>query len=168
MENELQQKTKEAPCIIYFHEGYSPYLAFSLWQATQSNPEARVILLGDESNRISGIHYEHHLLSDYSIRLGEFRKIYQHFHPGNLEDERRCIERWLFLAEFVRRQGLKNFIFLDSDTLLFENFLVPPRNGQGLMPQERRFFGASVSLRKTSWLKTLPHGLLISTRTLKS
>jgi len=118
---------KSGPCIIYFHEGYSPYLAFSLWQATQSNPEARVILLGDESNRIAGIHYEHYLLSDFSTRLNEFRKIYQHFHPGNLEDERRCIERWLFLAEFVKCQGINNFIFLDSDTLLFENFLVPPK-----------------------------------------
>ena len=126
MGSEPQQNTKEVPCIIYFHEGFSPYLPFTLWQAKKSNPEARIILLGDERNRISGIQYEHHLISGYSTKAQEFRKIYQHFHPGNLEDERRCIERWLILADFLRQQNTRDFLFLDSDTLLFENFLSTP------------------------------------------
>jgi len=117
-------ESRKAPCIIYFHEGFSPYLPFALSQAARSNPSARIILLGNEQNKIKGISYEHHMLSDYSSRHQEFVNSYRHFHPGCLEDERRCIERWIFLAEFVQKHRIEEFLFLDSDTLLFEDVRV--------------------------------------------
>jgi hypothetical protein len=117
-------ESRKAPCIIYFHEGFSPYLPFALSQAARSNPSARIILLGNEQNKIKGISYEHHMLSDYSSRHQEFVDSYRHFHPGCLEDERRCIERWIFLAEFVQKHRIEEFLFLDSDTLLFEDVRV--------------------------------------------
>ena len=119
MENESEQNTKKAPCIIYFHEGFSPYLPFALRQAGISNPDARIILLGDYQNRIQGIQYEHHLLLDYNGRHQEFLECYRHFHPGHLGDERRCIERWVYLSEFLKKQKIEEFLFLDSDMLLF-------------------------------------------------
>lgn len=111
----------DRPAIIFFHQGFTPYLAFSLAQALRSQPGSRVILLGDESNRIRGLPYEHHRLAPDSASVREFRKRYLHFHPGNLEDERRCIERWFHLADFVERERLTEFLFLDSDVLLFED-----------------------------------------------
>ena len=121
MENDPQQSTEKVPCIIYFHEGFSPYLPFALRQATQSNPRAQVILLGDKNNRIPGIQYEHHLLSDYEGRHREFLDCYRHFHAGHLGDERRCIERWVYLSEFLKKQKIEEFLFLDSDMLLFSD-----------------------------------------------
>ena len=121
MESEPQQNTKEAPCIIYFHEGFSPYLPFALRQARRSNPSARIILLGDSQNRFQEIQYEHHLLSDYDGRHQEFSECYRHFHPGHLGDERRCIERWIYLSEFLKKQQIEEFLFLDSDMLLFSD-----------------------------------------------
>ena len=121
MGNNLQQSTKKAHCIIYFHEGFSPYLPFALSQARKSNPDARIILLGDSQNRIQGIQYEHHLLLDYNGRHQEFLDCYQHFHAGHLGDERRCIERWIYLSEFTKRNDIHEFIFLDSDALLFSD-----------------------------------------------
>ena len=50
-----------------------------------------------------------------------FLATYRHFHPGHLEDERRCIERWLILAEFLEEVSLPEFLFLDSDMLLFQD-----------------------------------------------
>ena len=44
---------------------------------------------------------------------------YRHFHPGHLGDERRCIERWVYLREFLKKQKIEEFLFLDSDMLLF-------------------------------------------------
>ena len=111
----------DSPAILFFHQGFTPYLAFSLQQAVRSQPGSRVILLGDRANRIGGLAYEHHVLPPPSGLVREFRERYRHFHPGNLEDERRCIERWFYLADFVRRQKLAEFLFLDSDMLLFEN-----------------------------------------------
>ena len=119
MGNDFQRKAPPPSCIIYFHEGFSPYLPFALWQARMSNPDARIILLGDGQNRIEGIQYEHHLLSDYESRHQEFLDHYRHFHPGHLGDERRCIERWVYLSEFLKKQKIEEFLFLDSDMLLF-------------------------------------------------
>ena len=121
MGNNSRQNAKKALCIIYFHEGFSPYLPFALRQARISNPDARVILLGDGQNRIHGIEYEHHLLSDYEGRHREFLDCYRHFHLGHLGDERRCIERWIYLSEFVQKNNIHEFIFLDSDALLFSD-----------------------------------------------
>ena len=121
MGNKSRQNAKKAPCIIYFHEGFSPYLPFALRQARISNPDARIILLGDSENRIEGIPYEHHLLSDFKSRHQEFLKCYRHFHPGHHGDERRCIERWIYLSEFLKKQQIEEFLFLDSDMLLFSD-----------------------------------------------
>jgi hypothetical protein len=121
MGNNPQQNAKKALCIIYFHEGFSPYLPFALRQARISNPDARIILLGDYQNRIQGIQYEHYLLSDYEGRHQEFLNCYRHFHPGDLGDERRCIERWVYLSEFLKKQQIEEFLFLDSDMLLFSD-----------------------------------------------
>lgn len=121
MESERQLDSRNVPCIIYFHEGFSPYLPFALSQAARSNPHARIILLGNPQNKMEGISYEHHMISDYSNRHQKFVDSYRHFHPGCLEDERRCIERWIFLAEFVQRHRIEEFLFLDSGTLLFED-----------------------------------------------
>jgi hypothetical protein len=107
--------------IVFFHQGFSPYLPFALHQARVSNPDARIVLLGDEGNRMRGLDYEHRPVPPTSARRSEFAKIYRHFHPGNLEDERRCIERWLALADFLERETLSEFLFLDSDMLLFQD-----------------------------------------------
>ena len=121
MGNDPQGSARASPCIIYFHEGFSPYLPFTLWQACKSNPDARIILLGDSENRIQGIPYEHHLLSDFKSRHQEFLESYRHFHPGHLGDERRCIQRWVYLSEFLKEQKIEQFLFLDSDMLLFRD-----------------------------------------------
>jgi hypothetical protein len=121
MGNDPQGSARASPCIIYFHEGFSPYLPFTLWQACKSNPDARIILLGDSENQIQGIPYEHHLLSDFKSRHQEFLESYRHFHPGHLGDERRCIERWIYLSEFLEKQQIEEFLFLDSDMLLFSD-----------------------------------------------
>jgi hypothetical protein len=68
-----------------------------------------------------GIQDEHHLLSDYDGRHQEFLECYCHFHLGHLGDERRCIERWIYLSEFLKKQKIEEFLFLDSDMLLFSD-----------------------------------------------
>jgi len=88
---------------------------------------------------MEGMDYEHHLDPGPSIRRNEFLSMYQHFHPGNLEDERRCIERWIRLADFLKTQDLREFLFLDSDMLLFEDVKL-------LLPQWRGYDAAGAPL----------------------
>jgi hypothetical protein len=101
--------------IIFFHEGFSPYLPFALAQARKTNPYARLVLLGDSSNRVSGVEYEHQDCSQNSPRRQRFRRAYVHLNNSDLEDERRCIERWLILADFLQKEDHGAFWFLDSD-----------------------------------------------------
>ena len=129
----------ERVVLLFFHEGFSPYLPFVIWQARKSNPSARILLLGDRRNQMEGMDYEHHLDPGPSTRRKEFLSMYQHFHPGNLEDERRCIERWIRLADFLKTQDLREFLFLDSDMLFFEDVKL-------LLPQWRGYDAAGAPL----------------------
>ena len=53
--------------LIFTHKGSSAYLWYCLEQAKKTNPEARIILLGDEANKPYDSSIEHYLISDYLI-----------------------------------------------------------------------------------------------------
>lgn len=108
-------ESNSGPIILYFHQGFSPYLPFALEQARISNPRARLVLLGDRTNLIRGIDYEHHCCPEDSDRRRRFHRAFVHLNTSNLEDERRCIERWLCLADFLETVPPGPFWFLDSD-----------------------------------------------------
>jgi len=148
MGNDRQGDTKAPPCIIYFHEGFSPYLPFALKQARLSNSDARIILLGDIQNRIQGIQYEHHLLSDYEGRHQEFLDCYRHFHPGHLGDERRCIERWVYLSEFIKKHKIGSFYFWIVTCFCLAISVKYYPGAEDMMQQGPQCFGLFVFFKK--------------------
>ena len=110
----------KAPLIIY-HTSFLPYLPFSLFQNTRTNPNRETILLGDRHNRVSGIPYTHIETEGYQEKNREFLPVYRHASPSHFGDERRCIERWFVLWDFLEKNKTKSFYFMDSDYLLFAN-----------------------------------------------
>ena len=118
--------------ILFFHQGFSPYLPFALAQARASNPRARVILLGDAANQIHGLGHEHQGCPENSPRRLRFHRAFVHLNTSNLEDERRCIERWLCLADFLEKEPAGPFWFLDSDAFVMADLesLTPILAGQ--------------------------------------
>ena len=104
--------------LIFFHRGFEPYVAFTLWQARQTNPRSPVYLLGDESNDLGGIGVNHVPFRDGAGAAGEFIDAYQHLSGHELACERLCFERWFHLHEFLQANGIKEFCFLDSDYCL--------------------------------------------------
>jgi len=79
-----------------------------------------VILLGDKANR----HYrglEHVPIRDFASSVPRLRDLYVHISSNTAEFEFLCLARWLVMAEYARRQGLREFLYLDSDVLLFES-----------------------------------------------
>jgi hypothetical protein len=107
--------------IIFFHKGYDPYIAFALWQARVTNPQSPIYLLGDESNDLSFLGISHVPFERYPGRRDEFIALYRHFSTHELEWERLCFERHFHLADFVKREGIGPFLYLDSDVLLMMN-----------------------------------------------
>lgn len=104
--------------IVFIHQGNSPYLAHSLAQALDSNPQSRTILLGDDANRgHAGV--EHHALRDYFSGAAEFAAVYTHYSTHPVGFELICFQRWFALNEFLKVQGLHQCVYLDSDVLLY-------------------------------------------------
>jgi len=116
------------PPLLIYHTSFLPYLPFALWQNSKAHPERQVILLGDRTNRCHGIDYAHQDVAEYQKQNKKFIQVYRHAVDAHFGDERRCIERWFVLDEFLKRAGLESFYFLDSDYLLLE----------GLEKQEQR------------------------------
>lgn len=117
--------------ILFSHFGYSSYLEYSLKCARKTNPEARLILLGDEHNAdvAKRNDWEHYLFRDYSskshTRFDQSFKHVQgkkHNHVKNDVDWLRYVfERWFFIDGFLRCEKIDRFWHFDSDTMILKN-----------------------------------------------
>jgi hypothetical protein len=107
--------------IIFFHQGFEPYLAFTLWQARKTNPRSPIYLLGDDSNDLTSLGVSHLRFGDFAREGREFVSVYRHLSGHELACERLCFERWFYLMTFLREAHLNEFCFLDSDYLLLKN-----------------------------------------------
>lgn len=121
------------PPLLVYHTTFLPYLPFALWQNSKTHPDRQVILLGDRTNRCDGIDYVHQNVAEYQHENEKFIRVYRHAANAHFGDERRCIERWFVLSDFLRKTGLESFYFLDSDYLLFEGL---EKQEQGGLPGE--------------------------------
>ncbi len=106
--------------IIFIHKGNSWYLPYALNQVKKSNPNANIILLGDESNNKYPF-IKHFLISDYSKTADSFALIYKHFSTTNYQHELFCIQRWFIWLEFMQAHNLNSAMFPDTDVLIFQD-----------------------------------------------
>jgi hypothetical protein len=112
------QEMREVP-ILFFQAGDAKHLPYTFWQAKHWAGSSPVILLGDKTNR----HYrglEHVPIRDFASSVPRLRDSYVHMSSNTAEFEFFCLARWLVIEEFARRQGLREFLYLDSDVLLYE------------------------------------------------
>jgi hypothetical protein len=119
--------------ILFCHYGNTEYLRYTLRCARLANPAARVILLGDDTNRRvaarSGI--EHRAFSDFDHgpELETFDRVYQlitgakhaNVKSSNSRDWVNFVfRRWFFVHNFLRREGLGAFWHFDTDTMILD------------------------------------------------
>ena len=109
------------PPIILIHRGDSFYLAHTIAQARSSNPESRLILLGDRSNSFY-LGVEHHRYEDYFDEAREFAKLftYEYFPNYQYPWILFCHQKYFALRDFVRAQGIDRFLLIDSDVMIYE------------------------------------------------
>jgi hypothetical protein len=116
--SEISERKNELP-VVFFQAGDAQHLPYTFWQARHWAGSSPVILLGDKANR----HYrglEHVPIRDFASTVPRLRDLYVHISPNNPEFEFFCLARWLVMGEFARRQGLREFLYLDSDVLIYE------------------------------------------------
>jgi hypothetical protein len=140
--------------IIYFHAGSikdptsAPrHLQVSIQQCKKFNEH--VILLGDDSN--SQLDVDHYNIDEHSEGVDEFRSLYKHMSTNPIGFELTCIERWIVLANFVKKMGFDKVVYLDSDIMTFcnyeerENIFDKDYVGMVCAPQR---FGPSIDSKK--------------------
>ena len=107
--------------ILFIHKNDSWYLPLALRQCVSSNPSARVVLLGDETNRkYEGI-VEHHYIKDYFCEAEKFEKVYIHYSTWPRDYELFCIQRWFIWLDFMRKQGIEEALLPDTDVLILQD-----------------------------------------------
>lgn len=109
------------PPVILIHRGNSFYLAHTIAQARSSNPESRLILLGDRSNSFY-LGVEHHRYEDHFEEAREFAKLftYEYFPTYQYPWILFCHQKYFALRDFVRAQGIDQFLLIDSDVMIYE------------------------------------------------
>lgn len=109
------------PSVVFVHRGNPFYLKYAVAQARETQPDARLYLLGDETNR--WIEPEcWHPLELYGGRATRFESRYVHLSPNDRQFELFCIQRWLYLAEFVERESVQGPVAcIDSDSLIYSS-----------------------------------------------
>jgi hypothetical protein len=108
--------------IILIHKGDSPYLAYAIAQAKSSNPDSRIILLGDKSNSyLLGV--EHFEYQKYFSEAKEFSELYKYEYSPNYQYEWQlfCHQRHFILKDFCQIHGINKFVYIDSDVMIYEN-----------------------------------------------
>jgi hypothetical protein len=114
--------------LIFIHYGNSDALFYAIWQAKKTNPDSRVILLGDHWNRHYGwlLGIEHHFIQDYKYEAKQALENYIHLSTNGEKFERFCIERWFTLYEFIAaHKELQPCVYLDSDVLIYDVLDLP-------------------------------------------
>lgn len=122
----------QAP-LLFIHYAPASYLTWTLRAARRTNPEKRIILLGDESNRAAtrGI-AEFFPFEEYAVgkKLAEFDRSFQIIQGKRHQfHKQRGIEfwlkfvfrRWFLIHEFLKIERIDSFWIFDSDTLLLSS-----------------------------------------------
>jgi len=119
--------------IIFIHYGNSDCLFYAVWQAKQTNPGSRIILLGDRQNVhlqwLLGI--EHYFIKAYEKEAKQALEHYIHLSTNGEEFERFCLERWFVLHSFLSSNtDLQPCVYLDSDILVYDSLDLPAKDLQ--------------------------------------
>lgn len=106
--------------IIITHRGNPTHLKYVLSQIAHTNPDANIILMGDESNKNCRF-TKHVFLKDYWNMANDFAQVYTHLNSTSVEYELFCYQRWFCVYEYMKAHNLEDVFSLDSDVLVYDN-----------------------------------------------
>ncbi|MEL6608544.1 MAG: hypothetical protein AAFO93_06505 [Pseudomonadota bacterium] len=117
--------------LIFSHFGNSWYLRHTLALARQTNPNRRLVLLGDKANRNVALKngWEHAHFADFRAPSHDsfdahFRMVEGPDHKsykGKVNWLRYVFERWYHIEGFAAREGIDRFWHFDTDTMILRD-----------------------------------------------
>ncbi len=128
----MEIDTNQKLPILFCHYGNTHYLRYTMKCAQLTNPDTRIILLGDSKNQWLSKYVEHHHFSDYenSKLLKEFESVYRVVagpksplrKEGDLKRDwiNFVFRRWYIVHEFCKQKGIDSFWHFDSDNMILD------------------------------------------------
>lgn len=106
------------PIIVFFKGKPTHTLLLCFQQIKKFNPDSIIFHLGDNNSNTEGVNFiDVNSFSDFR----EFQPLYKHESHLPEEFELKCIERWFAINEFIKKEGIVQFLHLDADALVFCN-----------------------------------------------
>lgn len=112
-------KSSQSLPIILLHKGNPKYLKYCLKQIKYSNPNSKIILLGDKTNKKYRF-VEHHNIK-VTKSCEEFANVYKHLSPNPHHYELFCFQRWFMIRDFMKKHKIEKCVHIDSDVMLFSD-----------------------------------------------
>lgn len=114
--------------IIFCHYGYSEYLTFVLAQVKSTNPKTRIILLGDDNNKViakeCGIEHCNFSKLSETKEIKKINQVYQHVageSHGKPFWTNFVFKRWFYVHSFLLENGINEFWHFDSDNMILDD-----------------------------------------------
>ncbi len=107
--------------IIIHHRGASTYLIYTILTAKHSNPNRRIILIGNDSNSFFSAICEYHNEADYLDHRNKLENVYKHLSTHSIRFEFNALARWFVIEDFCLKHKIDRFLVIDSDMLIFQN-----------------------------------------------
>lgn len=118
--------------IIFCHYGFSKYLPYVFDCAKISNPNKKIILLGDESNKEVSLRcgVEHFNLKDFDFgeELKTFDSTYRLITSQSFDSYKHgedwnkfVFRKWFILLNFLEKNDIEKFWHFDSDNMIFQD-----------------------------------------------
>ena len=111
--------------IIFCHFGNSPYLEYTLSQVRLSNPDNRVVLLGDLENKEvaekSRVDHQYFTDLDHGDEIKEFERVYKHVAGKNHGKKfwtKFVFKRWFYIHRYLQKNNIEGFWHFDSDNMI--------------------------------------------------
>lgn len=118
----------KCPPIVFFSLGFREDLRCSVLQARSSNPEARIVVIGDRTNDKFGSLVEHVNVYDYFDYACEFSKYYKHMSSNSYWIELLCYQRWFVILKYMEMDGVDSVFHVDTDVLIYSDIKEMHRN----------------------------------------
>ena len=106
--------------VVTIHRGHSVCLP-SVLRQIQRNGDTAHLLGNSHSQSICPGLVVYHPISSFWSGAAAFAPTYEHHGANDYDYELFCLQRWLVLREFAAKTGIKRFLHIDSDVMLYAN-----------------------------------------------
>jgi hypothetical protein len=104
--------------VVYIYFGAIPeYMLLSIDSAYEWNKN--IIVITDTDFNYKKVRCYN--VNNYNQGLAQFQSVYKHMCSNSYEFEKRCIDRWFILRNFLKQENIDVCYYTDSDVMIYDD-----------------------------------------------